>query len=285
MKRFLYLFISFSFVLLITGCNDSKSIFSFEEEYYGRISFEELSLDSLNHLLDDKKSFGLFIYQPLCASSVNFNKVLTEFSNTYKIGFYKMPFDELKQSKIGEYVKYYPSFIIIHNGEIVDFLDANNNEDSYYYNSVDEFKDWFSSYVLIKNVDDSVNNKEIELIYDEMKVDEKLDDIVYNDNKVNIYFFWGNGCPHCEEEFKFFNSISTEYGDYFSLNTFEVWYNTNNFKILEDFASKMGDEISGVPYTVIGNKTFSGFSISYEKEFLQAIESQYLKSYDVYLNS
>ena len=29
------------------------------------------------------------------------------------------------------------------------------------------------------------------------KIDAKLEDIVYDENKVNIYFFWGNGCPHC----------------------------------------------------------------------------------------
>ena len=46
----------------------------------------------------------------------------------------------------------------------------------------------------------------------------------------------------------------------------------------------MGDEVSGVPYTIIGEKTFSGFSETYEKDILDAIKNQYQNSYDVYFD-
>jgi len=31
--------------------------------------------------------------------------------------------------------------------------------------------------------------------------------------KINIYFFHGNGCPHCEDATKFFDSIKEKYGE------------------------------------------------------------------------
>ena len=104
------------------------------------------------------------------------------------------------------------------------------------------------------------------------------------EEKIRLYLFHQNGCPHCEEEFKFLKSIETEYGKYFTLNTFEVWYSKDNAKILEQFANAMGDEVKGVPYTIIGNKTFSGFSKKYEEQFLNAIKDQYHNSYDVYFD-
>ena len=47
----------------------------------------------------------------------------------------------------------------------------------------------------------------------------------------------------------------------------------------------MDDEITGVPYTIIGNKSFKGFSERYEEEMLVAIKEQYKDSYDVYFDN
>lgn len=195
-----------------------------------------------------------------------------------------MSFSDMKETELKEYIKYYPSLVIYYEGEIVDYLDANSDSDSEYYKSVDGFKKWFSNYVSIQKANSNDNLILEEETNNHTKIDAKLEDIVYDENKVNIYFFWGNGCPHCEEEFKFLKSIETEYGNYFTLNTFEVWYSKDNAKILEQFANAMGDEVSGVPYTIIGNKTFTGFSEKYKEQFLKAIKDQYHNSYDVYFN-
>ena len=70
-----------------------------------------------------------------------------------------------------------------------------------------------------------------------------------------------------------------------TLNTFETWYDEDNREILKQFASNMEDEITGVPYTIIGNKTFKGFSERYELEMLEVIKEQYKDSYDVYFDN
>lgn len=285
MKKIFLLLIMFC--ILITGCKKEVSKFSFDEKYYNKSEFIELEKDNLNKLIKDKESFGIFIYQPLCSNSYEFNKVLTEFSKKYQISFYKMSFSNMKETNLGETIKYYPSLVIFKDGKMVDYLDANSNEDSDYYKTLRGFKKWFSKYVNIEEI--YINNTDTNSNLDEetntyTKIDTVLENIVYDENKVNIYFFWGDGCPHCKEEFKFFESIKTEYGDYFTLNSFEVWHNEKNQDLFKQFAGSMGDEVSGIPYTIIGNKTFTGFGESHEKEFLEAIKEQYKNSYDVYFD-
>jgi len=46
----------------------------------------------------------------------------------------------------------------------------------------------------------------------------------------------------------------------------------------------MGDKVTGVPYTIIGKKSFTGFGEKSKINFIQAIESQYKNSYDVYFD-
>lgn len=258
--------------------------FSLEKKYYGNSEFIELTISEYDKLIEDKESFAIFIYQPLCTTSYEFNKVLTEFANKNQISFYKMAFSDMKKTSLKEEVKYYPSFVIIKNGKVVDSLDANSDEDVDRYKKIDAFKEWFTSYVKLKKVKGTFTDSKPEEEVIEPTIDANLENVKYNENKVNIYFFWGDGCPHCKKEFEFFNSIKTEYGNYFVLNTFEVWNNEDNQKLLKQFAAKMGDEVTGIPYTIIGNKTFKGFNENHESKILDAIKEQYKNSYDVYFD-
>ena len=282
MKKKIIIFILIISSFLLTGC-DKK--FFLNENYYKKTEFTEIEKEEYEKLIKDKESFGMFIYQPLCTTSYNFNKVVTKFMNMYNVSFYKMSFVNMKETNLKDKIKYYPSFAIFKDGELVDYLDANNEEDTNKYKSVDYFATWFTSYVKANIVKETVQENEVEEQQEKLKIDANIENLKYDENKVNIYFFWGNGCPHCEKEFEFFESIETEYGDYFTLNTFETWYSEDNREILEQFASNMDDEITGVPYTIIGNKSFKGFSERYEEEMLVAIKEQYKDSYDVYFDN
>lgn len=109
-------------------------------------------------------------------------------------------------------------------------------------------------------------------------------DLFYQKKKVNLYLFWGNGCPHCEAEIKYLDSIVDKYGKYVNIFALETWYNKDNKKLYEKLAEKMGDEAKGVPYTIIGEKTFSGYSEEMNDEIIKAIKSGYKDSYDVYFD-
>jgi len=110
----------------------------------------------------------------------------------------------------------------------------------------------------------------------------KIEDIVFDDNKVNIYFFWGNGCPHCEDQFQFFERINDEYSKYYNLYCFEVWYNDSNVYLMEKLLDKLEVKVTGIPITIIGEKHFSGFGSSMEEDFKKAIIEQHNNNFDVY---
>lgn len=103
--------------------------------------------------------------------------------------------------------------------------------------------------------------------------------------KINVYFFHGDGCPHCEEASKFFDSIQEEYGKYFNLVKYEVWYDEDNSELMNQVAEYFGQEASGVPYIIIGNKTWNGYSSDYDQEIKNYIMDEYNKDvnkrYDV----
>ena len=109
-----------------------------------------------------------------------------------------------------------------------------------------------------------------------------VDDIVLEEGKTNIYFFWGDGCPHCKDQFKFFESIEEELGEYFNLFDFEVWNNSDNAKLLREFSSILGDNVGGIPYTIIGDKSFTGFNNEIKNNILSAIENRADSDFDVY---
>ena len=83
---------------------------------------------------------------------------------------------------------------------------------------------------------------------------------------------------------KYLDSIVDKYGKYVNIFALETWYNKDNKKLYEKLAEKMGDEANGVPYTIIGEKTFSGYSEEMNEEIIKAIKSQYKKGYDVYID-
>lgn len=148
MKKLKFIILILIFSVLIIGCQEKK--FSFEKKYYNNSEIIELDLNNFNKLIENKESFGIFIYQPMCVTSNEFSEIINKYSENYLITFYKMPFSLIKETKLEEQIKYYPSFVIYRNGELIDFLDASSDEDIKYYKSIDGFKEWLETYVTIK---------------------------------------------------------------------------------------------------------------------------------------
>ena len=130
----------------------SDFMFYLEEKYYGDSVFNEIESNDLNNLINDKESFAIFIHQPFCSTSYEFNKILTKFAEENKISFYKMSFDEMKKTVMYENIKYYPSFAIYNNGKLIDFLEADSDEDLNRYKDMEEFKNWFNGYIQMKDI-------------------------------------------------------------------------------------------------------------------------------------
>ena len=97
-----------------------------------------------------------------------------------------------------------------------------------------------------------------------------LEDITFVDDIINIYYFWGDGCTHCADQFEFLTEINEEIGEKFTLYSFEVWFDEENVELAHEIAEMLDTTFQGVPFTVIGNQAISGFS---PNEILDAINS------------
>ena len=97
-----------------------------------------------------------------------------------------------------------------------------------------------------------------------------------NDKQITIYLFRGKGCPHCEDFLNFLNSISPEYGKYFKLVSFEVWYDKTNSELMSNVGKFLDKDIAGVPFIIIGDKTYAGYAETYDEDIKKAISNGFL---------
>ena len=103
------------------------------------------------------------------------------------------------------------------------------------------------------------------------------------DKQVTIYMFRGTGCTYCRSFLNFLNDISEDYGKYFKLVSYEVWSDSKNTELLEGVSSFLGQEAGGVPYIIIGDQVFGGYSEEYDDIIKATIKEEYNRSnkYDV----
>ena len=98
---------------------------------------------------------------------------------------------------------------------------------------------------------------------------------------VNIHLFYGETCPHCAAEEKFFSEYLKD-KDNVKLYKYEVWNHPENVELLKKVQKQMGNNTSGVPYTIIGKRVIVGYSEEYTKdELIDAIE-HYLDENNTY---
>ncbi len=85
--------------------------------------------------------------------------------------------------------------------------------------------------------------------------------IEVDSEKVNLYFFYGNGCPHCAKEEIFLDELERKY-EQIDIHRFETWYNAKNAQLLDKIRADLGFN-TGVPVLIVGDQSIVGYS-SYE---------------------
>ncbi len=92
------------------------------------------------------------------------------------------------------------------------------------------------------------------------------------DQPVVLTMFWGDGCPHCAQAKPFLEGLKAKYPT-LTLNFYEVWYNADNAKMMQEMAKQHGFEATGVPTIFIGDKYWVGFSDEIGKEIEDTIQT------------
>ncbi|MFH2020355.1 MAG: thioredoxin family protein [archaeon] len=75
---------------------------------------------------------------------------------------------------------------------------------------------------------------------------------------MTVYFFYGDGCPHCAQEEPFLAELANKYP--ITIESYEVWYNSSNAAILGKKLESLGKNSKGVPTTIFNEKVWVGFS-------------------------
>ena len=101
----------------------------------------------------------------------------------------------------------------------------------------------------------------------------KIVDVKEEDNKINLYLFHGKECPHCAEEKVWLEDIKDKYNDEMNFYYYEVWYDKENAKLLDQVIKEFNIKKAGVPVTVIGEKYYVGYSKSTASSIENVIKS------------
>ena len=80
-----------------------------------------------------------------------------------------------------------------------------------------------------------------------------------------LYFFWGDGCPHCEDEQGFLQNLQSQYPG-IEVKKHEVWNNLDNADLYSRMAEAYGTSARGVPGVFLDDKVWIGFSPYIEEQ-------------------
>jgi len=75
--------------------------------------------------------------------------------------------------------------------------------------------------------------------------------------QICIYLFYGQGCPHCERVKPVIDELAAKYPQV-QLKTFEVYFNTTNQAMFQEFNQRYGITEAGVPTLFIGDRALVG---------------------------
>ena len=95
---------------------------------------------------------------------------------------------------------------------------------------------------------------------------------------VTLYFFHGDGCPHCAEESVFLEKLQKDYPD-LKIEKYEVWYDEENSALLQKVQQELHIERMGVPTTIIGDVYMVGYSEETANVINRAIDFFYENEY------
>ncbi len=100
---------------------------------------------------------------------------------------------------------------------------------------------------------------------------------VHAKDKIKLYFFYGDGCPHCAEENEKLISKIEKYDDV-EIIKLETWYNEKNHDLLIKVSEKLGLQPL-IPFTMVGDVYTVGYTSSVDEIINQAI--QYYRINDI----
>ena len=114
---------------------------------YGVSEVKDINSTEYKQMINDKKSFVAMIDNPGCVTTAKMRDMMSSFSDNLIFTYYRIYWQDTKETNIREKVKYFPSIIIVDHGKIVAALDADSDEDAKYYNNASDLETWLKKYI------------------------------------------------------------------------------------------------------------------------------------------
>ena len=96
-------------------------------------------------------------------------------------------------------------------------------------------------------------------------------------DKIQIDYYWGDGCTHCAKIEPFIKAVEDKYKDEIQINHFEIWKNKDNALKFNQYMElyRVPEDERGTPSLIINNKALVGseeIGNKLEEEVILAIE-------------
>ncbi len=89
---------------------------------------------------------------------------------------------------------------------------------------------------------------------------------------VNVYYFWGDGCPVCTQQRAFLDWLEEHYPEV-RVHDFEVYFETVNRVLLQAFSDAFDQAVVGVPVTFIADQGWIGFNQPMSQQMTAKVEA------------
>ena len=136
-------------VLVLTGCFFKQDKFYLDNRYYSDGNFISIKATDFKN----EGNYVLYTYNSYCNFPVPCEDIFKTFMEKYNINFISMPFEEFRKTSLYKKIKYAPSIIIVKDGKIISYLDADSDDDTDKYQDSSKFEKWISSYIYLEKKD------------------------------------------------------------------------------------------------------------------------------------
>lgn len=121
--------------------------FGLSEEMYAKGELVEITASEFDELVAQKKSFVVVLHMVICPAEFPVTNSAKQLAHDEKMTIYSLVEEEFRQTFLAQKIKYLPSVALIREGELVDFLDAEADEDVKYYKTSEGLKAWIGKWV------------------------------------------------------------------------------------------------------------------------------------------
>ena len=147
---FLVIGLTTAFIVGVSGgFEDARA--SLDSEYLCgdgcEFEYMELLPEEYEKLVADKKTFVIFVDQDGCMTADRLEGFVNDFAASAGFKVYKMMFSDVKKTSLYDFVKYYPSVVVVSRGKVIGWLKADSDEDADAYNKYEAFEGWMRKYL------------------------------------------------------------------------------------------------------------------------------------------